>query len=174
MKYVMKAGMLYTEGKMSAQIKGSFNGPEKKIYLADGTLVLRTEIRHLEAVQGMEGDIRFKEYLILDADGTECVLAKPDERKEANIKDAGCPVNRTPWVDHAQLVFQNEEYVLCMQSSQSYTLAEKNGNAVVEILHRGLTGGWNIEADNRFSPEMICGIFAFCRYMEQENEYFVV
>lgn len=168
MKYVMKAGMLYTEGKMSAQIKGTFNGPEKKIYLADGTLVLRTEIRYLEAVQGMEREFRCRQYLMLDADGKECVLAKPDDTWEANEKNAGCPV------DHAQFLFQNKEYILLMKSSQSYTLTEKNGNAVVEILHRGLTGGWNIEAEDSLAPELICGIFIFCRYMEQESEYFAV
>lgn len=174
MKYVMKAGMLYTDGKMYAQIKGSFNGPEKKIYLADGTLALRTEIRYLKSPQGMEGDFRSRQYLIFDADGKECALAEPDDIREANMKAAGCPVSRTIRMEHEQMLFGKEEYMLFMQSAQSYSLTEKNGNAVVKILHRGLTGGWNIEADDRFSPELICGIFVFCRYMEQESEYFAV
>ena len=43
--------------------------------------------------------------------------------------------------------------------------------SVMQIFHRGIVGGWNIEAMDNFAPEIICGIFVFCKYIEQENEF---
>ncbi|MCI6377313.1 MAG: chromate transporter [Clostridiales bacterium] len=63
---------------------------------------------------------------------------------------------------------------LVMQSIQNYVLTAQSGRAVVQILHKGLAGGWSIEADDKFPPEIICGIFLFCRYIEQENEFNIV
>ena len=61
-----------------------------------------------------------------------------------------------------------------MQNSQNYTLRDRAGYIVVQIMHRGLTGGWNMEVDEDFTPEILSGLFAFCRYIEQENEFLVV
>ena len=41
-------------------------------------------------------------------------------------------------------------------------------------MHRGIAGGWTLEDNCGFSPEMLCGIFIFCRYIEQENEFMIV
>ena len=35
-------------------------------------------------------------------------------------------------------------------------------------------GGWLFHDDHGFAPEVLCGIFAFCRYIEQENEFLIV
>lgn len=174
MKYIIKAGVLYTDGKISAHIKGELGSQEKKIFLADGTLALRTDIRQLEPPMGMSGDIRFRHYVMFDACGREYVLGKPDYAKEDDPQNIGWPVCRMPRVDHVQILFGEDVYELVMKNSQTYTLSDKSGKAVIQIFHRGLTGGWNVEAEDCFSPEVVCGIFIFCRYTEQENEFFVV
>ncbi|NBH82291.1 hypothetical protein D7X88_04200 [bacterium C-53] len=79
-----------------------------------------------------------------------------------------------PRVDHAKVVFNKNEYLLTMQNNQNYILSDKFDKAVIQIFHRGLVGGWNIEVMSDFLPELICGIFVFCRYIEQENEFLVV
>jgi len=174
MKYTMKAGVLYKNENMVARLKGSLSGPAKNIFLADGTQALRTDIREKEALDKAPGDVRFRQYIVLNENGKECVVAKPDYAEEDKPEHAGWPVCRLPRVDHAALFYHGEEYKLTMQSSQKYSLSEKSGNVVVLICHRGLKGGWNIEADEKFQPEMVCGIFALCRYMERENEFLVV
>ena len=63
---------------------------------------------------------------------------------------------------------------LIMENSQNYVLVNENGRDLVRIIRRGLTGGWNVSASGRFRPEMLCGLFALCRYMEQENEMILV
>ena len=67
-----------------------------------------------------------------------------------------------------------QSYALVMHNSQNYGLKDPTGCTVVQIMHRGLCGGWNIDTDEAFSSGILCGIFAFCRYMEQENEFVVV
>ena len=39
---------------------------------------------------------------------------------------------------------------------------------------KGIAGGWIVEDICGFVPEIICGIFIFCRYIEQENEFLIV
>jgi len=170
----MKAGALYQGEKMLVRLRGSFNGPEKNIFLADGTLLLRTDIRDLDAPAKKTGDVRFRQYIILDEAGKEHAVAKPGYAEGNDPDIVGWPICRLPRIDHAQFLYQDEEYILSMQNSQNYFLTDRSGKTAVQIFHRGLIGGWNIDADDRFTPEMICGIFAFCRYMEHENEFLVV
>lgn len=66
------------------------------------------------------------------------------------------------------------EYRLNMWNSQNYCLGKSAGEEAVRIFHRGLAGGWDIEAADEICPEIICGIFIFCRYIEQENEFPIV
>lgn len=63
---------------------------------------------------------------------------------------------------------------LIMENSQNYVLVNENGRNLVRIIRLGLTGGWNVSTSGRFRPEMLCGLFALCRYMEQENEMILV
>ncbi|MDE6589165.1 MAG: hypothetical protein K2K53_02205 [Oscillospiraceae bacterium] len=66
------------------------------------------------------------------------------------------------------------EYLLVMRNSQNYILSAPNGQAAVQIVHRGLMGGWDIEAGGDLRPEELCGIFVLCRYIEQENELVLI
>ena len=67
-----------------------------------------------------------------------------------------------------------EEYLLTMHNSQNYSLINAHNSEVLRIMHKGIAGGWAVEDICGFVPEIICGIFIFCRYIEQENEFLVV
>ena len=61
-----------------------------------------------------------------------------------------------------------------MENAGKYVLKEESGKAVMEITHRGLVGGWDIAGPEDFGCEGVCGIFLFGRFMERENEFWVV
>lgn len=170
MNYTMVAGSLYDKhkNKMFVHIKSRFAGPEKRILSADGELLLQSDIR------SETGDARYTEYVLQDEKGNQCAIARPNYAEGEDPAEFGWPIYRMPKKDHAQVNMEGQEYCLVMQSSQKYTLADQTGNIVLRILHKGLIRGWNIEADDNFSPEIVCGIFIFCRYIEQEDEFIVV
>lgn len=174
MKYVMKAGALYAGDKMSARIKGVFTGPEKKIYSENGAVVMQTDIVNADVPPDERGNVRYRRYILSDVNGNECAAASPDYAEGDDPAVVGWPACRMPRVDHAEIVIDGKEYLLVMQNNQHYSLSEKSGKTVIQIFHRGLCGGWNIEATDDFGSEMICGIFVFCKYMEQENEFLTV
>lgn len=171
MKYVMKSGILYFNDILSAQIKGTFVGPEKEIYSANGALTMRTNIMNLEVPANEISDVCHRQYIIFDKAGNKCAIAKPDYTEADDPTVAGWPICRMPKIDHAQIVIAGKEYLLIMQNNQNYSLYQKTGKIIIQVFHRGLEGGWDIEATNDFAPEMICGIFVFCKYIEQENEF---
>lgn len=171
MKYIMKSGILYANEKITARLKGIFTGPEKKVYSADGSLAFQVDIRYLSIPPVKTGDVRFKEYVVFNTQGKECAVAKPDYAEGDDPAVAGWPVCRMPRADHAKLFMDGKEYQLIMQNSQNYTLSDPSGKTIVQIFHRGLAGGWNIEAPETFTPELLCAIFTFCRYIERENEF---
>lgn len=174
MKYVMRAGTLYRNDTVLAKIKGAFTGPEKKIYSANGTMLMRTDILSLEAPPNEAGNVRFRQYVLFDDNDNKCVVASPDYAEGDDPAVVGWSLCRMPRVDHAKVVIGEREYLLVMQNNQNYSLSEISGKMIVQIVHLGLGGGWNIEAIEDFASEMICGIFVFCKYIEQENEFLVV
>lgn len=174
MKYIMRAGTLYNQNNMLAQIKSVLIGPEKKIISADGTLLLQTNIYNREAPAGKIGNVRFRQYILTDVEGIRCAVANPDYAKDDDPEVVGWPICRMPKVDHAQMQIYDDEYYLTMRNNQNYLLENAIRESVVQIYHRGLIGGWEIEADGGFRPDIICGIFVFCRYMEKENEFLIV
>ena len=176
MRYTMKAGMLYEENRQEPLIhmKGVFSSPEKHICLPNEEWVLRTDIRNLPAPPGKRSDVRFRRYVILDPAGAEIASGKPDYAQGDDPEVVGWPICRMPRVDHAAVTIDGKPYALVMHNSQNYGLKDPSGYTVVQIMHRGLCGGWNIDADEAFSPGILCGLFAFCRYMEHENEFMIV
>ena len=176
MRYTLKAGMLYKEDRKEPLIRmtGVFSGPEKSIYLPGEEGILRTDIRRIQAPPGRRSDVRFREYVILAQDGRKIASGKPDYAEGDDPAVVGWPICRMPKVDHAAVTIDGKPYALVMHNSQNYGLKDPAGYTVVQIMHRGLCGGWNIDTDEAFSPGILCGIFAFCRYMEQENEFVVV
>lgn len=176
MKYIMKAGILYLDDKMCARIKGGFTGPGKTIYSPGGEVLMCTDIVNAGRLQDRAGDISCRKYVLFDSDGKECADASPEYAEGDDPNVVGWPLCRMPRVDHAKLDMGGKKFLLVMQNSQNYSLYEyeKPGLAALQIFHRGLGGGWNIEAAENLAPELICGIFVFCKYIEQENEFLTV
>lgn len=180
MKYVMKSGMLYDgdQKKALARVKREFAGSERKILSADGAPVLRTEIRRPDNQAGTSGNtgdgVRSVEYILEDMAGCVCAAAQPDYAEGEEPERTGWPPYRMPKVDHAHLRMDGREYNLAMKGGSGYLLSERSGKEVLRILHRGITGGWDIDAADKLRPETICGLFVFCRYMERENEIVIV
>ncbi len=175
MHYVIRTGVLFSqEDRPLAQLKGAFSGQEKTVCTPDGTVVMRTMIRRAEQPVQHPVDVHSREYVLLHADGTQIAQARPDYAQGADLSAAGWPVCKMPEVDHASVHMHGEQYRLNFQNSQNYTLTDRSGGVMVQILHRGLAGGWNVDAGEDFSPEEICGLFVFCRYLEQENEMMVL
>lgn len=174
MNYVMKSGCLSQEssGEIMARIKGTFSGPIKKITLSNTEY--HTDIRHLEAPVGRVSDVRFREYVLVNQCGTGIMTGKPGYADGDDPAVTGWPIYRMPRVDHAQITIGTEEYGLIMHNSQNYSMKDKAGYVLLQIIHRGLTGGWKFHDNHGFTPEILCGIFAFCRYIEQENELQIV
>lgn len=176
MRYFMKSGVLYEEAsrRMLAKIKSAAVGPVKKIYCEGAAPVLKTDIRRREPLSEPMGSIRNKAYLMTDGEDHAIAVGRPAYAEGDDPAEAGWPVCRMPRVDRAEVAVRGTEYLLIMQNSQNYTLRDMGGNEALRIVHRGIAGGWNIEDDVGFPPEILCGIFVFCRYIEQENEFLVV
>lgn len=162
MKYTMMGGALFLQEAVAARITGVFTGPEKQILSPEGTLLLKADILCMGA----------RQYRLLDARGNEIALAWPSDAGDEASTGFGWPLQRMPRVDHARMTLGKAEYCLTMKNSQNYVLEKPNGEPAATFFHRGLAGGWDIEARDALSPEILCGVFVFCRYMEQENEFF--
>ena len=173
MTYIMRAGTLYFNDIVSARIKGAFTGSEKKIYSANDSILMYTDIANLEVPPNEAGNVRYRQYILFDSSGNKCAVANPDYAK-GDAPTVAWPLCRMPRVDHAKIVYDKNEYLLVMQNDQNYLLSDKYGKTIIQIFHRGLAGGWDIKVMNDFSPEIICGIFVFCKYIEQENEFSIV
>lgn len=167
MKYTMMGGILSLQDAVAARITGVFTGPEKRILSPEGHLLLQADIRPEED----SGPTRPHQYRLLDAQGNLIAWAQPADAENEKSAAFGWPQQRVPWVDQARMTLGEAEYCLTMKNSQNYVLEHPNGEAAATFFHRGLTGGWDIEARDALGPEILCGVFVFCRYLEQENEF---
>lgn len=176
MEYTMKAGCLYpaTSKNMLARIKSAIVGPVKKIYCDNDVPTLTADICNIDTGKEHLGDVRNREYLLIDNDDHIIAVGNPGYAPEDDPDIMGWPVCRMPRVDHAVLSIRNQSFLLTMHNSQNYSLCDKDRRKVLQIMHKGLSGGWHIVDDCGFSPEILCGLFSFCRYIEQENEFLIV
>ncbi len=175
MRYIMRAGALYREpNQVVAKLKGVLIGSEKTVHGPDGVLALKMQIRRTDAAGEQKTDVRSLAYVMVDSLDHEIAIARPDYAEGDDPAVVGWPVCRMPHVDHAKIDMNGEEYMLVMHNSQNYALMDVSGRTIVQIVHRGLSGGWNIDTDESFTPEILCGFFVFCRYLEQENELILV
>lgn len=173
MNYIMRSGCLSKEQscEVMAKIKSTITGPVKKILLSDAEY--HTDIRRLNPPPERSGDVRFREYIFADQKDT-WMTGRPYYADGEDPAIAGWPVCRLPRVDHALIRIGEQEYDLTMHNSQNYSMKDRSGYVILQIMHRGLMGGWQFHDDHGFAPEVLCGIFAFCRYIEQENEFLIV
>ena len=176
MKYMMKAGILYeNESQLAlARIKSALLGPQRKILSIAGELLLPADARYLDESKASSGDVRNREYILTNNGNQLICSARPGYADGDDPNVVGGPICRMPSVDHANIVVNGEEFLLTMHNSQNYSLINAHNSEVLRIMHKGIAGGWTVEDFCGFVPEIICGIFIFCRYIELENEFLIV
>lgn len=175
MQYTIKSGVLYNETQTAlAKIKSALLGPQRKIFSITNETLLTADIRYLDESKASSGDVRNREYILTDTKNQLIGSAHPGYAEGDDPNVVGWPICRMPRVDHADLVMNGKEFLLTMHNSQNYSLMDTNDLEVLCIMHKGIAGGWMVESNCGFAPEIICGIFTFCRYIEQENEFLIV
>ncbi len=178
MNLLLKSGTLYrTENKYSGQalaiIHNRLFGLEKQIIAGEKQFLtqIRTEIPTGERICGACP----KQYLLKNSDGEILLSGVPKYADEDVPSIVGQFIYRMPRVNSAELIFQDRSGLLRMINSQNYRLTDTSGKVILTLLRRGIfSGGWNLDAAEELRPEFLCGIFIFCRYMEQENELPIV
>lgn len=176
MTYELKAGVLYKQPEEMplARIKGGLYGAERQILGPDDSLLLRTDVRHLESPPGQGGNVRYTRYVMYRADGREYALGEPRYAEEDDPETKGWPICRMPRADRILLTAGSTGYTLCMDSSREYELIDSKRARALHIVHRGVAGGWRLECELAFPVCFLCGVFLFCRYLEQENRFLTV
>ncbi len=175
MRYTIKSGVLYNESQTAlAAIKSTLLGPQRKIISMTNETLLTADIRFLDEPKVSAGDVRNREYILTDSKSCLIGSARPGYADGDNPDVAGWPICRMPRVDYAYVSIGAEAYVLTMHNSQNYSLMDINHLEVIRIMHKGIDGGWMVESNCDFVPEIICAVFTFCRYIEQENEFLIV
>lgn len=166
----MKGGVLYRrEDEPACKIGGSLCGSRRII--CQGNTQYQAWVRPLEsAEEGTSG----REYCLQAPQGQLVMRAVPHYRPGEDPAQAGWPLNRTPVVDRADLVWQKRHYSLEMVSCENYLLKNARGDVALCVMHRGVSGGWRMECSPEFQPWAICAVFVFCRYLEQENQMITV
>ncbi len=171
MKYILKSSVLYREDTPAARIGRRLSTAERDIYVPEGMRIMHA---HITDSAENTGDVRSRRYILEDLRDHTLIEAVPGYAREEDPEIYGWPLSHMPRCDHADLVITGRPYRLVMLNSQNYVLYGEDERAAVQIVHRGISGGWNIEADRLFSPALLCGLFVFCRYIESENEFPVV
>lgn len=176
MQYMIKAGVLYKNKSQiaMAKIKSTLMGQQKKIQSMTDQLLMTAYIRCLDESKASSGDVRNREYILTDSENQLIGSARPGYEDGDDPDVVGWPICRMPRVDHAEISVKGEKYLLTMHNSQNYFLTNTQNSEVLRIMHTGIAGGWTVEDHCGFAPEIICGIFTFCRYIEQENEFLIV
>lgn len=175
MQYTIKSGVLYNETQNAlAKIKSALLGPQRNIFSIANETLLTVDIRYLDESKASSGDVRNREYILTGSKSQLIGSARPGYADGDDPDVVGWPICRMPRVDHAHVSIGVTEYVLTMHNSQNYSLVDTNDSEVLRIMHKGIVGGWIVESNCDFAPDIICGIFTFCRYIEQENEFLIV
>lgn len=178
MNLLLKSGTLYrTDNKASgpalANIHNRLFGLEKQIIAGEKQFLtqIRTDIPTGERTPG----VCSRKYLLKNSDGEILLSGVPKYGDENGPSIVGQFVYRMPRVNSAELMFQDRSGLLRRIDSQNYRLTDSSGKVILTLLRRGtFSGGWNLDAAEELGPEFLCGIFIFCRYMEQENELPIV
>lgn len=176
MRYVIKSGIVFLpeEERTLAHIKSMRGRAAKTICLADNEMQYQTDINVMDAPPEKSGDVRYRVYTLKKDSGEVLMEAHPGYAREDDPDMVGWPICRAPKVDHAEVWIAGNRYTLVMHNSQNYTLQDESGASVLQMMHRGIAGGWVINTTELFPVPVFCGVFLFCRYIEQENEFIVV
>ncbi len=178
MQYLIKAGVLYDETgrQMLAKTEATIGSPVRKIISHTGEAAMQTDIRFLDPASPQKGDVRNKEYLLEDAAGRVIASGRPGYAKEDDPDAAGWPINRLPKADHADLLLDGTPYLLSAHDGRNYSLYDGTGFEVLTLRQAGAVKGWQLSCADApcFSPEILCGIYTFCKYLKEENEFPIV
>ena len=169
MRFTMRRGVLSTgaDRKVCAVLRGVCFKSEKRVFSYDGTLALRTDARRSE-ISGT------REYVMLTSDSTECATARPRYSTKDDPDRAGWPIARAPYMDHVHLFWEGYEYRLTMDRSQNYLLSDTSHAPAAQFHCRGMLSGWDVEARDGFTAELLCDVFAFGQYLREENKLYIV
>lgn len=176
MQYILKSGSLYPASGSDplSKIKATLIGPVRKILNQEDELLLEADICSPEPGTSTSADIHDKVYTLKDRNGVCVAKAVPDYAEGQNPAETGWPLSHLPKVDRAEMLFSGSEYTITMLDSRTYSIIDREGRELLSFHHRGIKGGWILDDKGNFSPEMLCGIFVFCRYIELENEFMTV
>lgn len=171
-RYFMKSRILSDaeQDQPLATLNGNFWGPEVKIQLCGEMTQFSAGI--LESAKPDFEEER--KYWFRDEEGQILWEGTPLCAEEGEPESQEWPANRIPRVDRVRIEGGGERYLLLMKNSQNFRLEDPDGEVVLQILHRGISGGWDIETEREWSAGWICGIFLFGRYLEKENEFSVI
>lgn len=145
----------------------------KQICSADGKRELSIEIEET----GNDARLPRHKFLMKDQDGTLLAEGQPGCASGSNLP----PVPRGLRMDHVAITMFHvpqtsppASYILQMQNSQNFLLTLPDGQTVMELIHNGVSGGWNVSTNDSFDAMLVMGIFLFCRYLDKENEFVIV
>lgn len=193
MKYIMKSRILYklpeenppgkdisvwknesetarAEPEKMAIIKSRSCEPKKEIVTGDGQTFF------MEALDTKDAPAPFLQriYRLLDANGALIMTGRPLYADEDNPNVYGWPLCRMPRADRLEIHQDQETLMLHMKNNQYYQLSDADGRIVYTMIHKGISGGWDLETFREFSPGILCGLFLFCNYLGKENEFITV
>lgn len=176
MRYGIKSGALFSEENqiVLATIKSTLCGSEITIYASDGSVLLKADVRNSCIDQKASGGVRRKVYVLENQWGETAATGRPGYAEGDDPAVVGWPVHRLPRTDHAEILWEGRQWRLSMRSSRRYTLTDEENREVLSVRHKGVLGGWTLEDSFGFDCGMLCGLFIFCRYIEQENELMLV
>lgn len=167
-RYTISSGVLVREqdGKPLLRISSARAGQEKRICTMDGKILGNVVIRGKES-----GHVREREYLLLDTMGKTCAVVRPAYAAGEDPDEAGWPIHRMPTVNRAEVLLNGEACELVMHGPHCYTLTKRRRQENALLKHKGLCGGWQVEACGEFTPKILGAFYVFCRYMERENDF---
>lgn len=176
MEYTVHTGSMYQESSSVpiARMKSSMLGQNKKIYLQDDVVVLQADIEIVDDINIQNGSIHNRRYVLTNQDDQRIAEAKPEYAEGEDPDENGWSIYRLPKVNRAYLVVKSKSFTLIMHNDQNYSIQDEKGNCILKVAHKGVIGGWTIQDDFGFTPEVLFGLFIFCRYLEKENEFLVV
>ena len=88
---------------MQSWLQQQVTGSEKKIYSANDSILMYTDIANLEVPPNEAGNVRYRQYILFDGNGNKCAVANPDYAEGDDPTVVGWPLCRMPRVDHAKV-----------------------------------------------------------------------
>lgn len=165
MKYVMRSNTLFDEkNNKRAYIHASASYLKSVIRSENG------EIINAELRMNSSYDAHKHEYVMTDNESNVIASARPRYSKDEDPDQNGWPLNRAPLVDEASLTIRGGIYKIIRVGYPKYEIRDSAGRLMLGTAYSPLMKNWNIYASKSLSPEIICAIVIFCKYLEFEND----